>query len=156
MLKFIQAKSKEEILQVKSLFTEYAASLDFNLCFQDFDKEIAELPGEYALPDGRLLLALDGTKIAGCVTLRKITKDTCEMKKLYVKPEFRGKRIGKALAEYIIEEARKIGYSRMQLDTVPSMKEAISLYQSLGFKGIEPYRYNPVKGAIFMELILNQ
>lgn len=156
MLKFIQAESNEELLQVKKLFTEYAASLDFNLCFQDFDKEIAELPGEYALPDGRLLLALDGTKIAGCVALRKITKDTCEMKRLYVKPEFRGKRIGKALAEYIIEEARKIGYSRMQLDTVPSMKEAISLYQSLGFKGIEPYRYNPVEGAIFMELILNE
>jgi putative acetyltransferase len=153
-LKFIHAESKEEILQVKKLFTEYAASLDFDLCFQNFDKELSELPGDYALPDGRLLLALDGKKTAGCVALRKISKDTCEMKRLYVKPESRGKRIGKVMAEYVIDEARKIGYSRMQLDTVPSMKEAVSLYQSLGFKKIEPYRYNPVEGAIFMELIL--
>ena len=156
MLKFIQAESKEELLQVKKLFTEYATSLDFNLCFQDFDQELAELPGEYALPDGRLLLALEGTKIAGCVALRKISKETCEMKRLYVRTGFRGKGIGKALTVYIIEEARKIGYSRMQLDTVPSMKEAISLYHSLGFKQIEPYRYNPIEGAIYMELILNQ
>ncbi len=145
MIIIVQAKSKEYLNQIQELFKEYAESLVFDLCFQSFEKELSELPGEYAPPDGCLLLALYEYKIAGCVALRKITKDICEMKRLYVRPEFRGKGIGKSLAKAIIEEAHKIGYTRMRLDTVSSMREAISLYNSLGFKNIEPYRYNPIQ-----------
>jgi len=154
MLKLIQADSEEYLSDVKDLLTEYAAWLGFDLHFQDFERELAEFPGEYAPPDGRLLLALCETQVAGCVALRKISEGVCEMKRLYVRPKFRGKGIGKGLAEAIIEEAQKIGYKRMRLDTVPFMKEAISLYRSLGFKEIEPYRYNPIEGAKFMELAL--
>jgi putative acetyltransferase len=154
MIKLFRVDTPEYLHQIKELFTEYAESLGFDLCFQDFDKELAELPGEYSFPDGCLLLALYETQIAGCVGLRKIAEGVCEMKRLYVRPEFRGKGIGKKLAIEIIEEASKIGYTHMRLDTVPSMKEAIALYRSLGFKEIEPYRYNPMEGAIFMELTL--
>lgn len=105
-------------------------------------------------PDSRPLLALYGTKVAGCVALRKITDDVCEMKRLYVRTEFRGKGIGRRLAETVIKAVREIGYERMRLDTVPSMREAIAFYQSLGFKRIEPYRENPIKGAIYVELEL--
>lgn len=152
MLKIIPVTSRKHIEIVRELFKEYADSLSFSLCFQDFDKELAELPGEYAPPDGRLLLAIYENKIAGCVALRKITDEICEMKRLYVRPEFRGRGIGRKLSVAIIEEAKKIGYKRMRLDTIPSMKEAINLYKSLGFKEIEPYRYNPIEGAMFMEL----
>lgn len=154
MLRFVQAESAENLGHVRELFTEYAASLGFDLCFQNFEKELAELPGEYARPDGCLLLALYETQLAGCVALRKITAGIGEMKRLYVRPEFRGKGVGKGLAVAIIKEAGKIGYARMRLDTVPTMKEAIALYRSLGFKSIEPYRNNPIEGAIFMELTL--
>jgi ribosomal protein S18 acetylase RimI-like enzyme len=155
MLKIIQADSEEYYPQGRELLREYASSLGFDLHFQEFQKELAEFPGEYAPPDGRLLLAQEDTKIAGCVALRKISKDVCEMKRLYVRPEFRGKGIGRSLARAIIEEARKIGYKHMRLDTVPFMKEAISLYRSLGFEEIESYRYNPIEGARFMELDLS-
>ena len=154
MTRFFRAESEEDIRHVRELISEYVASLDFDLRFQHFDEEFVELPGEYAAPDGCLLLAMHETKIAGCVALRKITQEVCEMKRLYVRPEFRGKGIGKDLAAAIIEEARKIGYKYMRLDTVPSMKEAVALYRSLGFKEIRPYRHNPIKGAMFMELAL--
>ena len=154
MVKFIQAESPEHMARARELFQEYAVSLGFSLCFQGFDKELADLPGEYALPDGRLLLALEHEQNAGCVALRRIDKETCEMKRLYVRPAFRGKGVGRELARTIIEEARAVGYRRMRLDTLPSMKEAMALYQSLGFRAIEPYRYNPVEGAIYMELEL--
>jgi len=116
---------------------------------------MAEFPGEYAPPDGRFLLAQEGEKTTGCVALRKISQGVCEMKRLYVRPEFRKNGIGGNLARVIIKEAREIGYKHMRLDTVPFMKEAIALYLSLDFKEIESYRYNPIEGAKFMELDLS-
>ncbi|MCH9025397.1 MAG: GNAT family N-acetyltransferase, partial [candidate division Zixibacteria bacterium] len=121
---------------------------------QDFDKELEALPGKYAAPDGRLLLALYEEKIAGCVALWKVNDQVCEMKRLWVRPEFRGKKIGRQLAEFVIEQARLIGYAKMKLDTIDTMTEAIKLYDSLGFQSTTAYRYNPVEGAEYMELEL--
>ena len=154
MLKIIDADSPELVETIRLLFREYAASLDFHLDFQNFDTEIRDLPGAYAPPHGVLLLAIDRPRTAGCVALKRIDDDLCEMKRLYVRPEFRGTGLGRHLAERVIQEARRLRYCRMRLDTVPSMRQAISLYKSLGFQRIGPYRYNPVKGAIFMELTL--
>ncbi len=154
MTEIIQAIQEAEIRTARQLFEEYAASLGFNLCFQDFERELRELPGEYAAPEGCLLLAFNNETALGCVALRKIDDQTCEMKRLYVRPEARGERLGRRLAEEIIARARKIGYRRMRLDTLPSMGEAIGLYRKLGFKETQPYRYNPMPGAIFMELEL--
>jgi ribosomal protein S18 acetylase RimI-like enzyme len=156
-MKLKEAKSEEEIQQARQLFEEYAAWLGINLCFQNFDKELAELPGDYASPTGRLVLATENDKTVGCVAVRKIGDNICEMKRLYVRPEFRGKRLGRMLAEKIIEAAREIGYSRMRLDTLPGkMDNAIAMYRSLGFKNIDPYYNNPVEDAAFMELVLDQ
>lgn len=156
-MKLIQATSDSEIQQARQLFEEYAAWLGLNLCFQNFDKELAGLPGDYALPSGRLLLAREDDRIAGCIALRQIDDGICEMKRLYVRPEFRGTGVGRLLAETIIETARAIGYSRMRLDTLPGkMDRAIAMYRALGFRNIEPYYNNPVEGAAFMELDLRQ
>ncbi len=142
-------------MQARELFQEYANSLGFSLCFQGFDQELAGLPGEYAPPDGRLLLAGYAGNTAGCVALHKIEPEICEMKRLYVRPQFRGKALGKRLVETVIAEARAIGYRRMRLDTVePMMKDAVRLYRQFGFKEISPYRSNPIKGALYMELAL--
>ena len=154
MLNLVQAESAEQIGQARELFLEYAAATGLDLCFQNFDEELAALTGAYAPPEGRLLLAMDGTEIAGCVARRKIDAETCEIKRLYVRPASRGTGAGKSLALKIIEEARLIGYARMRLDTLPSMQRAITLYRSLGFQPIEAYRYNPEEGALFMELVL--
>ncbi|MDH7478760.1 MAG: GNAT family N-acetyltransferase [Syntrophomonadaceae bacterium] len=147
-------ESAEHLEMVGELFKEYAGSLGFSLSFQDFDRELGSLPGKYAPPEGRLLLAeIDGRGI-GCVALRKIGHGVCEMKRLFVKPGLRGKGLGEALAREAISQARAIGYRRMRLDTVASMREAAGLYQKLGFLEIEPYVFNPVEGARFMELFL--
>ena len=154
-LKFIRAGTPEEIEQARKLFLEYSEGLGISLCFQNFEKEVAELPGAYAPPDGRLLLVISDEQLAGCVALRKLGEGVCEMKRLYVRPEFRGQRIGRALALYLIEEARSLGYAVMRLDTLPlQMKEAIKMYRSLGFLERAPYYDNPVEGALFMELSL--
>ena len=145
----------EDLPDVRHLFEEYASSLDFRLDFQNFTEELAGLPGEYAPPHGRLLLAKCDATIAGCVALRKISKKTCEMKRLYVRPAFRRLRIGRKLTEAIIAEAVTIGYKLIRLDTVPSMVEARRMYESLGFRDISPYRHNPIPGAQFMELNLS-
>ncbi|HUJ95653.1 MAG TPA: GNAT family N-acetyltransferase [Terriglobales bacterium] len=154
-LTIIQAESAAQIAQARELFLEYAQSLNFDLCFQSFDKELMELPGDYAPPSGRLLLAEYENQLAGCVALHAINPETCEMKRLYLRPQFRGKRVGRGLAEAVIAEARTIGYRRMRLDTVePVMKDAVALYRALGFKEIAAYRANPIAGAMYMELEL--
>jgi GNAT superfamily N-acetyltransferase len=154
-LGLVQAASADQIAQARELFLEYAESLGFSLCFQNFDKELAGLPGDYATPDGRLLLAEYEGKTAGCVALHKLSEEICEMKRLYLRPEFRGKRLGRVLADRIIAEARAIGYKRMRLDTVePVMKDAVQMYRRIGFKEIAPYCENPIAGALYMELAL--
>ena len=151
----VPATAPAQIAQVRELFLEYAASLGFSLCFQNFDQELASLPGDYAPPEGRLLLAQCEGQLAGCVALHKLGSDICEMKRLYLRPQFRGKGLGRALAEYLIAEARQMGYSRMRLDTVePVMKDAVAMYRKLGFREISPYRKNPIAGALYMELAL--
>jgi putative acetyltransferase len=144
------ATDVSDVEEVRVLFREYAASLPFALDFQDFDREVADLPGAYAPPRGALLLARE----AGCVGLRPIDETTCEMKRLYVRPSARGTGLGRRLAEAAIADARRLGYARMRLDTVPGMDSAQSLYERLGFREIAPYRPNPIPGARFLELAL--
>src|SRR5579864_7364960 len=150
-----QAKSPLQIAQARELFLEYAQSLGFSLCFQNFDKELADLPGDYAPPDGCLLLAEYEGQLAGCIALHKLDAGICEMKRLYLRPQFRGKELGRILANRILSEARQIGYQRMRLDTVgPVMKDAVAMYRKLGFKEIPAYRPNPNPGTLYMELLL--
>lgn len=146
------AETAEDIGRVRELFQEYAGALGFDLCFQDFEHELAALPGDYAPNGGRLLLAYDGEEPVGCAAMRRLEPGVCEMKRLYVRPGHRGKGIGRLLAERVVREAREAGYEAMRLDTVPWMKEAIRLYESLGFHDIAPYRENPIPGARYLEL----
>jgi ribosomal protein S18 acetylase RimI-like enzyme len=154
MIRVFAAVTHEHHDEARRLFREYADSLPFDLGFQGFDDEMARFPGEYAAPSGCVLIATIDGEAAGCVALRAAGEGTCEMKRLYVRPRFRGRQLGRILAGRIIEEAGRLGYRRMRLDTVPSMKEAIRLYESLGFRPIEPYRSNPIPGAAFMEIDL--
>lgn len=150
-----QATTPQQIELARTLFEEYAASLGFSLCFQNFDRELAGLPGDYAPPHGRLLIAYLDSEPAGCVALHEFEPGISEMKRLYVRPAFRGKRVGLALANAVIAAAREIGYERMRLDTVPSeMADAVKIYSRLGFKEIAPYRTNPQAGTLYMELDL--
>ncbi|MGH9555291.1 MAG: GNAT family N-acetyltransferase [Terriglobales bacterium] len=155
MLKIAQAETREQIQAVRLLFVEYGESLGFSLCFQSFDQELAGLPGDYTPPSGRLLLVESDGQVAGCVALHRLDDGVCEMKRLYVRPSFRGQKIGLALANAVIAEARATGYTRMRLDTIAaSMKEAVAMYRALGFVEIPPYRPNPIESALYMELKL--
>lgn len=156
MLRIIEVSSHEEMDQIRELFTEYVNWLGFDLGFQNFEREYRDLPGEYSPPDGCLLLATWNGETAGCVGLRKFEGKVCEMKRLYIRSEYRRKGMGRELSVRIIEKARYIGYECMRLDTVPWMTEALTLYESLGFEYIGPYRHNPIKGAKFMELRLTK
>src|SRR5262245_61038069 len=140
---------------VRALFVEYAQSLNFDLCFQGFDRELKELPGDYRLPTGRLVLGRIDGRPAGCVAVRMLEPRICELKRLYVRPEFRGHRLGKLLTDHVLDEARRAGYSAVRLDTISgAMDRAIDLYRSMGFKEIPPYYSNPIPNALYMELNL--
>lgn len=179
MLRIVSAENAEGLRHASALFREYADSLGVDLSFQNFDHELAALPGDYAPPSGRLFVAMvdpcDAAGIeqtravssisstssaftsfisVGCVALRRFSGEICEMKRLYVRPEFRGSGAGRALANAIIEAAREIGYRGMRLDTLPQMTQAQTLYRALGFHEIPPYRHNPVPGTRYFELAL--
>lgn len=155
MIEIIQAETNEQIEDVRKIFREYEAWLDLDLCFQGFEEELANLPGKYQKPEGRLFLAISDGKVAGCIALRKLEEGICEMKRLYVRDEFRGQKIGISLIEKLISEAREIGYQKLRLDTYPpKMGKAVSLYETHGFRETEPYYHNPHGKTLFMELNL--
>jgi ribosomal protein S18 acetylase RimI-like enzyme len=152
MLKIVHAETSEHIDQARVLFREYESWLGMDLCFQGFEEELADLPGKYEKPSGRLLLGFSQTDLAGCIAMRKLEVGICEMKRLFVRDGFRGRKIGIHLIETLIEEARKEGYKRMRLDTFPpKMGKAVELYKSHGFYEIPPYYNNPYDGVLFME-----
>jgi GNAT superfamily N-acetyltransferase len=156
MLTILHAETAEQVSIASELIQEYAASLNFNLCFQGFEDEIRSMPGKYAPPAGRLLIALWDGRPAGVIALRPLEEaGLCEMKRLYVRPEFRGHQIGRILAQRIINDATEAGYSRMRLDTVAGkMDRAIAMYRELGFTETVPYYQTPVGQTLFMELAL--
>ena len=143
-----------EVAQARELFIEYAAESKLDLCFQGFEEELASLPGKYAPPRGSLLLAREGEWIAGCGALRELEEDVCEMKRLFVRPAFRGRGAGKLLAQELVEEARRIGYAAMRLDTLAPMRAALTLYDALGFRRIPAYYANPLPEVVYLELKL--
>jgi putative acetyltransferase len=156
MLTIVDAMAVDDGLTVRCLFEEYAASLGIDLCFQGFAEELAGLPGDYAPPRGRLLLALQDGETAGRVALRPLEPAVCEMKRLYVRPAFRAHGIGRVLISRVVQEAQRAGYQHMRLDTLPSMTAAQALYRRLGFQEIAPYCKNPIEGAVFLELQLDR
>jgi putative acetyltransferase len=153
-VRITQVVGAEAITAARELFVEYAGQLSIDLCFQGFDEEVAGLPGAYSPPGGRLLLGLVGEEAAGCVALRGLSGGACEMKRLYVRPGFRGTGLGRRLAAAVIGAGRELGYECMRLDTLPQMAGAQRLYESLGFRGIESYYENPIEGARYLELDL--
>jgi len=155
MVEIREALIPDELPAVRELFREYEASLNVDLCFQGFEEELATLPGKYSRPNGGIWLAVDGDRIAGCIALRPLDAERAEMKRLFVRPSFRGSGSGRKLAEQVLTEAAAAGYLSVCLDTLPTMTGAIALYRSLGFVEIEPYYSNPVKGALFMERLVD-
>ena len=150
----LHASSPALVDEARRLFEEYAADIRVDLCFQNFAGELASLPGKYASPEGALLLAQDADQFAGCVALRKLEDHVCEMKRLYVRPPFRRQGVGRELAVYVIDLGHQLDYRVMRLDTLAWMKPAITLYEQLGFRRIEPYCFNPQSDAVYMELAL--
>jgi len=144
----------EDLVSVRALFQEYWASFGFTPCFQNFDAELAGLPGDYQAPKGRLALALADGKPAGCVALRPIDASRCEAKRLYVRPQYRGQGIGKALLDWVINEARAAGYVEMVGDTMPVMERALGMYERVGFERTGPYAKDATPGAIYIRLRL--
>ncbi|MHC4398832.1 MAG: GNAT family N-acetyltransferase [Planctomycetota bacterium] len=153
-MKIIPAESPGEIEEVRRLFREYEAFLGVDLCFQRFEEELAGLPGKYAPPGGALMIGSTEDKVVGCVAIRELGDGVCEMKRLFVRPEFRGRGFGRKLASGAVNVARQIGYSLMRLDTLDRLTEAIRLYKSLGFRQTEPYYENPLPGVVYWELDL--
>jgi putative acetyltransferase len=155
MIGIIQAENDSRIAEARRLFREYESWLGLDLCFQGFEQELKGLPGKYAPPNGRLYIAVADNTVAGCIALRKLDNGVCEMKRLYVRDEYRGRSIGKLLIDKVIEEARAAGYQKMRLDTYPpKMANAVGLYKAHGFREIAPYYENPYEGVLFMELDL--
>jgi ribosomal protein S18 acetylase RimI-like enzyme len=153
-LEIIDSPTHPQLPATRALLREYQRSLGIDLCFQDFENELLALPGAYAPPDGRLYAAFVGQQLAGSIALRRHDANACEMKRLYLCPEFLGQGFGKLMAKHIIEDARKIGYERILLDTLPSMQAAQGIYQKLGFRETKAYVFNPVEGVRYMELLL--
>ncbi|MFL6209152.1 MAG: GNAT family N-acetyltransferase [Pyrinomonadaceae bacterium] len=153
-MKLRQCQTETDWAQARVLMLELVASIDVDISFQNFDEELASLRHMYAPPTGGLLLVEAEDGFAGCVALRQFAAGICEMKRMYVRPAYRGRELGRLLAEALIEQARALGYQSMRLDTLPTMHAAQALYRALGFQEIAPYRYNPVAGTIFMELSL--
>ena len=154
MVQIREARTGILVSSARELIREYAASLGIDLSFQNFEQEMAEFPAHYTRPDGRILVAVEGSQAVGVVGLRRLSGKVCELKRMYVRPGFRGKGIGRMSATRAIKEAQGAGYVRMRLDTLSRLKEAISLYRSLGFREIGPYRVNPTPGVVYMELEL--
>jgi len=150
-----EARGSEDLKIVRELFREYEHGLGVDLCFQGFEQELAELPGVYAPPRGALLVAFSGESPSGCVALKPLEEEICEMKRLYVRPGDRGKGIGRELVERVIELARFRGYVRMRLDTLEQLTEAVHLYRSIGFRPTGPYYHNPLPGVLYWELELS-
>jgi len=154
-IRLTHVQSGPGLKDIRGLFLEYALGLNFNLCFQNFDKELAQLPGPYGLPDGRLILCEVNGNPAGCIAVKPLGAGVCELKRLFVRPEFRGRKLGLKLTQHIIDEARSIGYTVMRLDTIRgTMDNAIALYESVGFREIPAYYHNPIPNAFYMELQL--
>lgn len=155
MISIFKAETANHLESVRQLFREYEGWLGLDLCFQGFEDELRDLPGRYSAPDGRLFLASVDENLAGCIALRKLEDNICEMKRLYVRKDFRGIGLGKSLIEKLIADAQSIGYKKMRLDTYPpKMGKAVSLYESHGFSAIRPYYDNPHESVLFMELNL--
>jgi putative acetyltransferase len=154
-MQIVPAHTSEHLPTIRKLFMEYAATLDRRVCFMDYERELAELPGRYAPPEGGLWLAFDNGSPAGCVGLRKLAEGICEMKRLYVRSDFRGRGIGRALTETAMHQAQVAGYERMRLDTLLAMHAAIALYESLGFRRLPASSDGCCATAIDMELLLH-
>lgn len=151
----IQPAAADTLEVVRRLFREYQEWLGEDLCFQSFEAELAELPGKYAPPRGALLLAMDADEAAGCVGVRPLAGNVCEMKRLYVRPQHRGHGVGRRLAVTAIAAAQQAGYRVMRLDTLERLSEAMRLYASLGFARVAPYYANPLPGVVYWELLLD-